>query len=138
MSLFRFYISFHAYLKNSVYSLKFSFIKTRVLSNVTQTKRFKIDILIYLKTLPKYQKRKEQKNIGFWAQNGEPTKALANRLNRLRYQLTDFLCPVEVQSRSAKNTFFFFLVAFPFRSTSGRGSVEATITCQNIKCSNGQ
>ena len=88
MSALRFYISFHASLKNSVYYLKLQFHQNPSLSNEPQTNHFKIGILIYLKTLPKCLKRKEHKKIGFRAKNSEPVKALANWLNRPRYWST--------------------------------------------------
>ena len=108
-------------------------LKPEFLSNVLQAKRFKIDILIYLKTLPKCQKIKEQKKIGFQAQNGEPIEAPVNQLNWLGYRSTSSLCLIEVQSRSAKNTLF-LLVAFlsrsmypPSLSTSSRDPIQVQL-----------
>ena len=64
----------------------------------------------------------------------------ANRLNQPGYWLTDSLCPVE----ECKNTLSHLVTSSsrsrfpPSRSTSSRGPVEATVTCQSIKCFKGQ
>ena len=135
---------FMHFLKTRFILQSYSFIKTRVLSNKPQANYFKIGILIYLKTLPNCQKRKNHKKIGFWAKNGELIEALASQLNRPGYQSTNYLFLIEVPSRTAKSTLS-LLVAFPSqlrympsRSTSGRGLVEGNGHLPSIKCSNDQ
>ena len=137
MRAHRIFTSFHASLETRFIHSSHISIKTQVLSNESQANHFKIGILIYLKTLPKCQKRKDQKYIGFGSKMVNRSRLYINRLNRLGYRQTDSLFPIKVRSRGTKNTFS-LLVAFPSQSTFGRSPVEAMVTYQSIKCSNGQ
>ena len=92
-------------------------------------KRFKIDILIYLKTLPKCQKRKEQKKIGFRGQIVESVEALGQPAQPAKILVDRFPFPDQGRVEECKNTLS-LSVAFPSqsryphsRSTSGRSSV---------------
>ena len=97
-------------------------IKIRDLSNEPQAKHFKIGIYYYLKTLSKCQKQKDQKNIGFWAKNGELVKALSKPAQLVKV-------PVEVWSRGAKNT-----LSLPVDFLS-RSRVKVTCQALNVPTS---
>ena len=83
----------------------------------------------------------ELKRIGFRGQKVELIEALANWLNRLGNRSTGCPCPIEVQSRSAKNTFSHPVASSsqlrltPSRSRFDRGPVEAMVTYQALNAS---
>ena len=94
MSTLIIYISFHAYLKNLIYTLKLRFIKTRDLSNEPYAKLFKIGILIYLNTLPKCWKKKITEKYRFssqklWTDRGNGQLAQSARVLFDRFLLPD-------------------------------------------------
>ena len=72
--------------------------------------------------------KKGIKKIGFSSQKGSTDRGYGQPVNRLRNQSTGCGRPVEDRSREIKN-----LISLPIasssRSRSGRGLVEATVTC---------
>ena len=88
----------------------------------------KIDISIYLKTLPKCQKRKEHKNIGFRGQNIEPVEALGQSAQLAKVPVDRFPLLGRGLVEECKNTLFLPMAflsrsRYPFsQSTSGRSN----------------
>ena len=99
-------------------------LKLEFLTNVPQAKCFIIGLIIHLKTLPKCQKRKELKNIGFRGQKVQPVEPMANRLNRLRNLSTSCPRPVEDRSRDAQKV--------SLSPSSLFFPIEATVTCHAL------
>ena len=110
-------------------------LKPEFLTNVSQAKCFIIGLIIHLKTLPKCQKRKELKKIGFRGQKGstgrgygQPAQPVEEPVDRLP---SSGRGPVKGCTKSFSLS---QQPSLPGRgdSLTGRGPVEATVTCHAL------
>ena len=103
-------------------------LKPEFLTNLPQAKCFKIGLIIFLKTLPKCQKIKESKNRFFGAKKAQPVNRLwssdrgsVEGGQKSSLSPSSLLFPIEV-----------FLLPVEVRLSTGRGPVEATVTCHAL------
>ena len=80
MSALRIFIRFMHLRKLGLFFKTSTSLKPEFLTNLPQAKCFKIGLIIYLKTLPKCQKRKESKNRFFGAKKAQPVEEPVDRL----------------------------------------------------------
>ena len=130
MSALRIFIHFMQLRKLGLFFKTLISLKPEFLTNVPQAKCFIISLIIHLKTLPKCQKRKELKKIGFQGQKGstgrgydqptQPVEVMVNRLNRL----------CSSGRGRQKSLSFSQQPSLPGRGDSllGRGPVKVTVT----------